>query len=88
MYSFLVGLVIGFVLGWLVGNKKVGGLITLPQISLVTYIALIVSFIWVLAQVISFARLTAVDPSINFIFAGIVSALFGEGFFKNPNKKD
>jgi hypothetical protein len=88
MYFFFLGLAIGFCLGWLAGNKKICGKLPLPQITLLTYIAILVSLVWVLAQVISFARLTPVDPSINAIFGGIVTALFTEGYLKNLNKKD
>jgi fructose-specific phosphotransferase system IIC component len=89
--SFLIGLAIGFLIGYFVRNLQ---LATMPQaslfprITLVTYIALVVSSIWVLAQVLALARGTLVDPSISTTFAGIVTALFGEVVVKNLTKKE
>ena len=81
--SVICGFLFGFIFGYLAGIKKVGITLKLPQMTITTYFAIMVSTVWIISKILLFFHLTTVDASIDYIFGAIVSAMFGEGVVKN-----
>jgi len=82
--SFVIGLVFGGLLGYVLGKRKI-------EVTLQTFAGFSVILIWLLFLLVSIFNQTIQVPSaLNVMAGGIVTALFGEGFIAqtlNKSKK-
>jgi len=86
--AFTVGFAIGSLIsgyaGYLLG-KKVGATYAKPEFRI--FMACVILFVWALAQLLSLAFGTQVDPWLNGIMGAVAGFFFGDGLVENLAKR-